>query len=140
MNEFSNETGRRYARPGIRHGRHLRHLHRLHHLHRHLHRLHRLSHGTGDGQDVRCSERHGRTSGHPRGLGGTRRPSGYARRGHHNHSGRGRNRRAVYELHKALADVARTGDEQLRGEAARIVNEATSRLNGLMAADRGRLA
>jgi hypothetical protein len=41
---------------------------------------------------------------------------------------------------KALADIARTGDEQLRGEAAQIVTEATSRLNGLMAADRGRLA
>jgi hypothetical protein len=46
----------------------------------------------------------------------------------------------MYELHKALADVARTGDEQLRGEAAQIVAEATSRLNGLMATDRERLA
>jgi len=46
----------------------------------------------------------------------------------------------VYELHKALADVARTEDEQLRGEAAQIVTEATSRLNGLLTADRGHLA
>ena len=107
---------------------------------RRLHRLHRLSHGIGDGQEVRCRERHDRTHGHPRGLEGTRRPGDFARRGHHDHTGRGRNRRAVYELHKALADIARTGDEQLRGEAAQIVTEATSRLNGLMAADRGRLA
>jgi hypothetical protein len=42
----------------------------------------------------------------------------------------------VYQLHKALADVARTGDEQLRGQAAQIVTEATSRLNSLLAADR----
>jgi hypothetical protein len=61
-------------------------------------------------------------------------------RGHHDRAGRGRNRGAVHELHKALADVARTGDEQLRGEAAQIVTEAASRLNGLMAADRGHLA
>jgi hypothetical protein len=140
VNEFSNETGGRYARTGTRHGRHLRHLYRLHRLHRRLHRLHRLSHGIGDGQDVRCRERHDRTFGHPGGLEGARRPGGFARRGHHDHSGRGRNRRAVYELHKALADVARTGGEQLRGEAAQIVTEATSRLNGLMAEDRGRMA
>ena len=130
MNEFSNETGGRYASTGIRPGRHLRH----------LHRLHRLSHGIGDGQDVRCGERRGRTFGHPQGREGARRPGGFARRGHHDHPGRGRDRRAVYELHKALADVARTGDEQLRGDAAQIVTEATSRLNGLLAADRGRLA
>jgi hypothetical protein len=43
---------------------------------------------------------------------------------------------AVHELHRALANVTRTGDEQLRGEAAVIVAEATSRLNGLLAADR----
>jgi hypothetical protein len=43
---------------------------------------------------------------------------------------------AVHELHRALANVTRTGDEQLRGEAAQIVAEATSRLNGLLAADR----
>ena len=50
----------------------------------------------------------------------------------------GRNERihAVHELHQALANVTRTGDEQLRGEAAQIVAEATSRLNGLLAADR----
>jgi hypothetical protein len=133
VNELSNETGGRYARTGIRPGRHLRHLYRLH-------RLHRLSHGSGDGQDVTCRERRGRTSGHPQGREGARRPGGFARRGHHDHAGRGRDRRAVYELHKALADVARTGDEQLRGEAAQIVTEATSRLNGLLAADEGRLA
>jgi len=44
--------------------------------------------------------------------------------------------RSVHELHRALATVARTGDEQLRGEAAQIVAEATSRLNGLLAAGR----
>jgi hypothetical protein len=43
---------------------------------------------------------------------------------------------AVHELHRALASVIRTGDEQLRGEAAQIVAEATSRLSGLLAADR----
>jgi len=50
----------------------------------------------------------------------------------------GRNERihAVHELHQALANVTRTGDEQLRGEAAQIVAEATSRLNGLLAAGR----
>ena len=133
MNKVSNETGGRYARTAIRHGRHPRHQHRLH-------RLHRLSHGVGDGQDVRCRERHGRTSGHAEELEGTRRPGDYARRGHHDHPGRGRHRRAVHELHKALADVARTGDEQLRAEAAQIVTEAASRLNGLMAAGRGQLA
>jgi hypothetical protein len=133
MNEFSNETSGRYACAGIRHARHL---HRLHRLHRRLHRLHRLSHGFGDGQGVRCRERRGRTFGHRWGLEGVGRSGDFARRGHHGHSGRGRNRRAVYELHKALADVVRTGDEQLRGEAAQIVTEATSRLNGLLAADR----
>ncbi|MDR3035487.1 MAG: hypothetical protein LBV78_20710 [Kitasatospora sp.] len=44
--------------------------------------------------------------------------------------------RTVHELHRALATVTRTGDEQLRGEAAQIVAEATSRLNGLLAAGR----
>ena len=44
--------------------------------------------------------------------------------------------RAVHELRHALAKVARTGDEQLRGEAAQILAEATSRLNGLLGADR----
>ena len=43
--------------------------------------------------------------------------------------------RSVHELHRALASVTRTGDEQLRGEAAQIVAEATSRLNGLLAGD-----
>jgi len=136
MNKVSNETGGRYARTAIRHGRHPRDQYRLHRFHR----LHRLSHGIGDGQDVRCREHHGQTFGHPKELEGTRRPGDYARRGHHDHSGRGRNRRAVHELHKALADVARTGDKQLRDEAAQIVTEATSRLNGLTATDRGHLA
>ena len=129
MNKVSNQTAGRYARTAIRHGRQARHQYRLH-------RLHRLSHGIGDGQDVRCRERHGQTFGHPKELEGTRRPGDYARRGHHDHPGRGRHRRAVHELHKALADVARTGDKQLRGEAAQIVTEATSRLNSLLAADR----
>jgi hypothetical protein len=132
MNEFSHETRGRYGREGIRHARHLRH----------LHRLHRLSHGFSDGQDLTCHGHRERTFGHHRGLEGTGRPGrpgrpgGFARRGHHDHAGRGRNRRAVHELHKALADVVRTGDEQLRGEAAQIITEATARLNGLLAADR----
>ena len=50
--------------------------------------------------------------------------------------GRGERIRAVHELHRALANVTRTGNEQLRGDAAQIVAEATSRLNGLLAADR----
>jgi hypothetical protein len=50
--------------------------------------------------------------------------------------GRGERIHAVHELHRALANVTRTGDEQLRGEAAQILAEATSRLNGLLAADR----
>ena len=49
---------------------------------------------------------------------------------------RGEGIRAVHELRHALATVARTGDEQLRGEAAQILAEATSRLNGLLGADR----
>ena len=51
-------------------------------------------------------------------------------------AGRGERIRAVHELHRALANVTRTGDEQLQGEAAQIVAEATSRLSGLLAADR----
>jgi hypothetical protein len=50
--------------------------------------------------------------------------------------GRGERIPAVHELHRALANVTRAGDEQLRGDAAQIVAEATSRLNGLLAADR----
>jgi len=49
---------------------------------------------------------------------------------------RGERIRAVHELHRALANVTRTGDERLRDEAAQIVAEATSRLNGLLAAER----
>jgi len=49
---------------------------------------------------------------------------------------RGERIHAVHELHRALANVTRTGDEQLRGDAAQIIAEATSRLNGLVAADR----
>jgi vacuolar-type H+-ATPase subunit H len=49
---------------------------------------------------------------------------------------RGERIRAMHDLHRALADVTRTGDEQLRGEAAQIVAEATSRLSRLLAADR----
>ena len=48
---------------------------------------------------------------------------------------RGERIRAMHELHRALANVTHTRDEQLRGEAAQIVAEATSRLNGLLAAD-----
>jgi hypothetical protein len=50
--------------------------------------------------------------------------------------GRGMRIHGVHELHRALANVTRTGDEQVRGEAAQILSEATSRLNGLLAADR----
>jgi hypothetical protein len=126
MNEFPNQTSRRHARASIRHGRHPRH----------LHRLHRLSHGFGDGHDAGCRERRGQTSGHRSGPDGTGRPGGYARRGRPDHPGRGRNRRAVHELHTALAGIAGTGDEQLRDEAAQVVTEAITRLNGLLAADR----
>jgi hypothetical protein len=49
---------------------------------------------------------------------------------------RGERIRAMHELHRALANVTRTGDEQLRGEAVQILAEATSRLSGLLAADR----
>jgi hypothetical protein len=49
---------------------------------------------------------------------------------------RGERIRAVHELHRALANVTRTGDEQVRGEAAQIVAEATSRLSGLLVTDR----
>ena len=49
---------------------------------------------------------------------------------------RGERIHAVHELHRALANVTRTGDEQLRGEAAQIVADATSRLSGLLAAGR----
>ena len=49
---------------------------------------------------------------------------------------RGEPMRAAHELRHALAKVARTGDEQLRGQAAQILAEATSRLNGLPGADR----
>ena len=51
-------------------------------------------------------------------------------------AGRRERIRAVHELHRALANVTRTGDEQLRGEATQIVAEATSRLSGLLAAGR----
>ena len=49
---------------------------------------------------------------------------------------RGERIRAAHELRQALVKVARTGDEQLRGEAAQILAEATARLNGLLGADR----
>jgi hypothetical protein len=42
----------------------------------------------------------------------------------------------VHDLHRALAGIARTGDEALRDEAAQVVTEATARLNALLAADR----
>ena len=49
---------------------------------------------------------------------------------------RGERIHAVHELHRALANVTRTGDEKLRGEAAQIVADATSRLSKLLTADR----
>jgi len=52
------------------------------------------------------------------------------------HRERGERIHAAHELHRALANVTRTGNEQLRSEAAQIVAEATSRLSGLLAADR----
>lgn len=78
--------------------------------------------------------RHGRHPRHPYRLHGFSRGSGAGQGARCRE--RGRNRRAVHELHKALAEVVRTGDEQLRGEAAQIVTEAAARLNGLLAADR----
>ena len=50
--------------------------------------------------------------------------------------GRGERIHAVHELHRTLANVTRTGDEQLRGEAAQIIAETTSRKTGLLVADR----
>ena len=58
------------------------------------------------------------------------------RRGSAERAERGERIRAVHELRHALIKVARTGDEQLRGQAAQILAEATSRLNGLLGADR----
>jgi len=58
------------------------------------------------------------------------------RRGSGERAEHGERIRAVHELRHALAKVARTGDEQLRGQAAQILAEATSRLNGLLGADR----
>ena len=71
------------------------------------------------------SHRHHRFGGYGSGV-----AQDAGRRGH------GERIHAVHELHRALASVIRTGDEQLRGEAAQIVAEATSRLSGLLAADR----
>ena len=98
MNEFSNETSGRRARPRAHLGRHPHH--------------HRQNRSGG------CVPEAGRDAG--------RRGSGE----------RGEPMRAAHELRHALAKVARTGDEQLRGEAAQILAEATSRLNGLLGADR----
>ena len=83
-------------------------------LGRHLH--HHRHHRSG-----RCAPEAGRDAG---------------RRGSGEHAEHGERIRAVHELRHALAKVARTGDEQLRGEAAQILAEATSRLNGLLGADR----
>jgi len=98
MNEFSNETSGRRARPRAHLGRHPHH--------------HRQNRSGG------CVPEAGRDAG--------RRGSGE----------RGEPMRAAHELRHALAKVARTGDEQLRGQAAQILAEATSRLNGLPGADR----
>ena len=81
-------------------------------------------------EGTRRGIRHGRHPRHPHGL------HGFGRQGHPGHPRRGHNRGAVHELHKALVEVARTGDAQLRGEAAQILTEAAARLNGLLAADR----
>jgi hypothetical protein len=120
MNESSNNTG---GRAGNRQARH-------------LHRSHRLNDGSGERQDRRCRERRGQTFGHRAGLEGTGRPGGFTSRGHHDHAARGGNRRPAYELHQALAEVARTGDQQIRDQAAHIVTEATTRLNSLLTTDR----
>jgi len=101
MNEFSNETSRRRARPRAHLGRHPHH--------------HRQNRSGG------CVPEAGRDAG---------------RRGSGERAERGERIRAVHELRHALATVARTGDEQLRGQAAQILAEATARLNGLLGADR----
>jgi hypothetical protein len=49
---------------------------------------------------------------------------------------RGERVHTVREFHRALANVARSGNEQVRDEAAQIVAEATSRLNGLLGTER----
>ena len=84
------------------------------HLGRHLH--HHRHHRPGG-----CVPEAGRDAGH---------------RGSGERAERGERIRAVHELRQALVKVARTGDEQLRGEAAQILAEATARLNGLLGADR----
>jgi len=129
MNQFPNQTSARGTRAGIRRGRHPRH----------PHRLHGFSRNTGEGQGASCRERRGQAFGQRGVSEGTGRPGGFARHGHPGHPGhpgRGHDRRAVHELHKALAEVARTGDQRLRGEAAQIVTEAAARLSELLAADR----
>lgn len=50
------------------------------------------------------------------------------------HRQRGERIHALREFHHALGNVARSGNEQLRDEAAQIVAEATARLNGLLGA------
>jgi len=127
MNEFSNESSRQDTRSRTRRGRH----------------PHHHDHGFGQcGSGARRHERGERIPGPRAGLahsappGHPRRPSRPGRPGHPALSRRGQGRRAVHDLHAALADVARTGDEQLRGQAAQIVADATSRLNRLLAADR----
>jgi hypothetical protein len=78
------------------------------HLHHHRHHQHRFE---GCGSEAR-------------------RDAGRRERGE-----RGERIHAVREFHRALANVARSGNEQLRDEAAQIVAEATSRLNGLLGAE-----
>jgi hypothetical protein len=131
MNEFSNEISKQDTRPRTRRGRH------PHHHDRGLGQG-----GSGGGQDARRHERGEQIPGLRRGLahsaqpGHPRRPRHPGRPGHPALSRKGQGRRAVHELHAALADVARTGDEQLRGEAAQILADATSRLNRPLAAGR----
>jgi hypothetical protein len=101
-----NEFSNQTSRPGAR-----AHLGR----HPHHHRHHRFG---------GCASEAGRDAG--------RRESGERAE----RAERGERIRAVHELRHALVKVARTGDEQLRGQAAQILAEATSRLNGLLGADR----
>jgi len=132
MNEFSDETGERETRSRTR-------------PRRHPHRHHAPGGcGTGraghPGRPGRAASAAGRAaSANAPGranAGDAARASGPARAGDDPRAGRGQGRRAVYELHRALVNVARTGDGQARAEARRIVAEATGRLNGLLTAER----
>ena len=79
-------------------------------LGRHMHHHHHRNHGAGG-----CGSE-------------TQRDAGRRQRGERIHT--------LREFHHALAKVARSGNEQLRGEAAQILADATARLNGLLGAQR----